>query len=95
MGIGRKATDQRTPCRKFLTTPLPYATLRSAAAGRPLQMFAAAKICRQANKHTYIDRITENSYCLAASASRTNLAWLLWNVRKSRRPFRRLQNIVS
>ena len=22
MGIGRKATDQRTPCRKFLTTPL-------------------------------------------------------------------------
>ena len=23
MGIGRKATDQRTPCRKFLATPLP------------------------------------------------------------------------
>jgi len=22
MGIGRKATDQRTPCRKFLATPL-------------------------------------------------------------------------
>ena len=22
MGIGRKATDQRTPCRKFLSTPL-------------------------------------------------------------------------
>ena len=22
MGIGRKATDQRTPCRKFVATPL-------------------------------------------------------------------------
>ena len=27
MGIGRKATDRRTPCRKFLATPLHFNTV--------------------------------------------------------------------
>jgi len=30
MGIGRKATDQRTPCRKFLATPLIHSGLNMA-----------------------------------------------------------------
>ena len=39
MEIGRKATDQRTPCRKFLATPLMLHAVcgvrKSAAAGQP------------------------------------------------------------